>query len=91
MYCPVNDSLHDHADDRAANGGALNVLGSGVTLTNLTGNIFQSNTADDTLTSALNDGEGGMGEACLTSYMMYWVDCTLCFCLQIGLMSQLVN
>ena len=45
---------------RAANGGAVGVLGIGVTLTNLTGNIFEANTADNTLSSATNDGDGGM-------------------------------
>ena len=38
----------------------MGVLGSGVTLTNLTGNIFEANTANDTLSSATNDGDGGM-------------------------------
>ncbi len=38
----------------------MGVLGSGVTLTNLTGNIFEANTADNTLSSATNDGDGGM-------------------------------
>ncbi|DBA73772.1 TPA: hypothetical protein ACH3X2_009743 [Trebouxia sp. C0005] len=47
------------SDNRAANGGAVGVLGSGVTLTNLTGNIFWANTADNTLSSATNDGDGG--------------------------------
>ena len=39
----------------------MGVLGIGVTLTNLTGNIFEANTADNTLSSATNDGDGGMG------------------------------
>ncbi len=39
----------------------MGVLGSGVTLTNLTGNIFEANTADSSLSSATNDGDGGMG------------------------------
>ncbi|KAL0055969.1 hypothetical protein WJX82_006250 [Trebouxia sp. C0006] len=47
------------SNNRAANGGAVGVLGSGVTLTNLTGNIFEANTANDILSSATNDGDGG--------------------------------
>ena len=58
--CLLLHLLHAVLSFRAANGGAVGVLGSGVTLTNLTSNIFEANTADNTLSSATNDGDGGM-------------------------------
>ena len=58
----VASALYAVLSFRAANGGAVGVLGSGVTLTNLTGNVFEANTADNNLSSATDDGDGGMGE-----------------------------
>ncbi len=41
----------------------MGVLGTGVTLTTLTGNIFEANTASSSLSSATNDGEGGNSDS----------------------------